>query len=119
MSVTLFGATGWCLSPGIAALLFCLSMVVCGCSLPCLAPSCCRSLAQDQFVVLMESCYLREQLGSVFYHRYMMVPTLRVFCSAPGVRGALLAKYGKAASPGPISDVIFVPCLHCWCLCPS
>ena len=30
-------------------------------------------------MVLMECCYLREQLGSVFYLRYLMVPTLRVF----------------------------------------
>ena len=44
-----------------------------------------------------------------------MVSTFRVFVLQSGVRGALQAKYWKAASPGPISGVfsvyrVFVRC---------
>ena len=59
-------------------------------------------------VVLMKCGPLREQHGSVFSLRYLVVPTLRVYVLQPGVRGALQAKYWKAASPGPISGVFSV-----------
>ena len=46
---------------------------------------------------------------------YLMIPTMRVIALQPGVRGALQAKYWKAASPGPISDVFSVRCLIVRC----
>ena len=53
---------------------------------------------------------LREQHGPLLSLRYLMVPSSVGFVLQPGDRGALQAKYWKAASPGPVRNATITLC---------
>ena len=102
------------MSPGATTLLVSTSTVLFGCSHPCWL-----SVAADPFHRIIGVAHgLLFQVRTAWRCGQPEVSDgtkLCAFCLVPGVRGALQAKYWKAASPGPISDVFSVCCalVHC------